>query len=106
MTGSGPSQVDHITLHTAAKDVRHVRTEVDGELAKLWSTVDDLAMAWQGGAGQGFQSVMHRWNDDVRKLLHAMDQIADLLDQSANTHHANDEAQQQMLNKFHSALNQ
>jgi hypothetical protein len=35
-----------------------------------------------------------------------MDQIAELLDKSADSHQANDEHQQQMLNKFHSALNQ
>jgi WXG100 family type VII secretion target len=98
--------VDHITLHTAAKDVRHIRTEVDGELSKLWNTVDELAVAWQGGASRGFQQVMQRWNDDVKKLLTAMDDIANLLDKSADTHQTNDEAQQQMLNKFHSALNQ
>ena len=106
MTGSQPFQVDHVTLHTAAKDVRHIRTEVDGELGKLWNTVDDLAIAWQGGASQGFQRVMDRWNSDVKRLLLAMDQIAELLDKSADSHQANDEHQQQMLNKFHSALNQ
>jgi WXG100 family type VII secretion target len=106
VTGSGPFQVDHITLHTAAKDVRNIRTEVDGELAKLGNTVDELASAWQGGASRGFQQVMDRWNTDVKKLLQAMDEIANLLDKSADTHQANDDAQQQMLNKFHSALNQ
>jgi uncharacterized protein YukE len=48
---------------------------------------------------------MVRWNEDVAKLLQAMDNIADLLDKSANTHQANDEQQNEMLNKFQSALN-
>jgi WXG100 family type VII secretion target len=105
MAGGQPFSVDHVTLHTAAKDVRNIRTEVDGELAKLRSTVEELAGAWQGRAAAGFQQVITRWDGDVKKLLQAMDQIAELLDKSANTHAANDEQQEQMLNKFHSALN-
>ena len=48
---------------------------------------------------------MTRWNEDTAKLLTAMDNIADLLDKSGTTHQVNDEEQQQMLDKFHSALN-
>jgi WXG100 family type VII secretion target len=100
-----PFEVDHSTLHTAANDVRTTRTEVDGELKKLWGVVDDLAIAWKGQASGGFQNLMQRWNDDVKTLETAMDDIANLLDKSATQHQANDEQQQQMLDKFHSALN-
>ena len=98
-------EVSAASLHTAASDVRSTRSDVDGELKKLWNVVDDLAMAWKGGASTGFQNVMLRWNDDTNKLLTAMDNIADLLDKSGTTHQVNDEEQQQMLDKFHSALN-
>ena len=102
---TSPFEVDHATLHNAAKDVRSTRGEVDGELKKLWNVVDDLAVAWQGQASSGFQQLMQRWNEDTNKLLAAMDDIADLLDKSGTTHQVNDEEQQQMLDKFHSALN-
>jgi WXG100 family type VII secretion target len=102
---SEPMQVDHATLHTAANDVRSTRSEVDGELKKLWGVVDDLAVAWKGQASGGFQTLMQRWNDDVKKLLEAMDNIANLLDKAGTAHQATDEQQQQMLDKFHSALN-
>ena len=109
-------EVEAATLHTAASDVRSTRSEVDGELKKLWNVVDDLAIAWKGQASTGFQSLMTRWNEDTvkfaqlntdekDKLLTAMDNIADLLDKSGTTHQVNDEEQQQMLDKFHSALN-
>ncbi|MET8091631.1 WXG100 family type VII secretion target [Micromonospora sp. NPDC005220] len=98
-------EVEAATLHTAASDVRSTRSEVDGELKKLWNVVDDLAIAWKGQASTGFQSLMTRWQEDTSKLLTAMDSIADLLDKSGTTHQVNDEEQQQMLDKFHSALN-
>jgi WXG100 family type VII secretion target len=102
---TGPFEVDHATLHTAAGDVRNTRSEVDGELRKLRGVIDDLAGAWKGQAASGFQSLMERWNTDSDKLLRAMDGIADLLDKTATTHQANDEQQQQMLDRFHQALN-
>lgn len=93
------------TLHQAANDTRSTRTEVDGDLRKLWGVVDNLAMAWKGSASTGFQQLMERWNEDTEKLLKAMDDIADMLDQTGTSTQVNDEEQQQMLNKFHSALN-
>lgn len=104
MSGS-PFRIDQATLHTAANDVRSTRAEVDGQLKTLHGEVDNLAVAWKGQAGAGFQQLMVRWNEDVAKLLQAMDNIADLLDKTANTHQANDEQQNQMLNKFQSVLN-
>ncbi|MEV4757077.1 WXG100 family type VII secretion target [Micromonospora sp. NPDC049559] len=98
-------EVDAATLHSAASDVRSTRSDVDGDLGRLWNVVDDLAMAWKGDASTGFQQLMQRWNEDVTKLLTAMDDIADLLDKGGTTHQANDEQQAQMLNKYTSALN-
>ena len=100
-----PFEVDQATLHTAASDVRSTRTEVDGELKKLWGVVDDLAIAWKGQASTGFQQLMSNWNISTDKLLVAMDGIADLLDKSGTLHQVNDEEQQQMLDKFHAAIN-
>lgn len=102
---TSPFEVDHATLHTAANDVRTTRSEVDGELKKLWNVVDDLAIAWQGRASSGFQQLMTRWNEDTTKLQEALTSIADLLDKSGTAHQVTDEDQQQMLDKFHSALN-
>jgi WXG100 family type VII secretion target len=102
---TGPFQIDHATLHTAANDTRSARKDIDGDLRKLWGVVDDLAIAWQGKASTGFQNLMTRWNEDSAKLLTAMDNIADLLDQTGTSHQVNDEEQEQMLDKFHSALN-
>lgn len=93
------------TLHQAASDTRSTRTEIDGDLRKLWGVVDNLAMAWKGAASTGFQSLMQRWNEDNTKLLKALDDIADLLDKTGTTTQVNDEEQQQMLSRFHSALN-
>jgi ESAT-6 family protein len=99
-------QVDHATLHTAASDVRSTRDEIQGDLSRLESLVQqDLAGAWQGSAATSFQQLMQRWHTDSKTLMQAMGDIADLLDKSATNHQVNDEHQQQMIDKIHSALN-
>jgi WXG100 family type VII secretion target len=98
-------ELDAATLHKAASDVRSTREEVNGDLGRLRDAVDDLAIAWLGDAGTKFQELMQRWNDDVTKLLTAMDDIGNMLDRSANQHEANDQEQAQMVNKYTSSLN-
>jgi WXG100 family type VII secretion target len=102
---TSPFEVNHASLHTAAGDVRTTQEEVEAELKKLWNTVDDLAIAWKGQASGGFQKLMQRWTEDTNKLQKALGDIADLLDKSGTAHQVTDEEQQQMLDKFHSALN-
>ncbi|GAA4217954.1 WXG100 family type VII secretion target [Actinocatenispora rupis] len=103
--GNGPMQVDHATLHTAANDVRSTRDEIQGDLNKLESLVQqDLESAWKGTAAGSFQTLMQRWHEDSKTLMQAMADIADLLDKSGTQHQQNDENQQQMLDKIHQAL--
>lgn len=102
---TGPFIVDQETLAAAAGDVRSTRTEVDSSLKSLQGDVAELGSAWKGQAAAGFTNLMTRWDGDVRKLLTAMDEIADLLDKSGNVHAANDEEQNAMFNQFNSAVN-
>ena len=103
--GGQPIIADVETLHKAATDIRSTRGDVEGDLRTLWGTVDDLAIAWKGAASGGFQQLMQRWDGDVKKLLQAMGDIADLLDKSATTHQVNDENSNSMMQKFGGALN-
>jgi WXG100 family type VII secretion target len=101
---AGPFEVDHATLHTAANDVRSTRSEVDGELKKLWNVVDDLAIAWQGSASTGFQNLMNQWNQDTEKLQQALDNLTALVRRSRSRDnkslHAFAEAIRQLTEKF------
>ncbi|MBA3489124.1 MAG: WXG100 family type VII secretion target [Longispora sp.] len=102
---SGATRVDHVSLRTAAVDVRSVRADVDGLLRQLRGVVtQDLGPAWQGAAAGAFQKLMERWDADARDVQEALSAIADLLDTSAVTHQVNDEEQQAVLDKIHAAL--
>src|SRR5689334_22198151 len=97
--------VDHASLHAAARDVRSVRGDVDGLLSRLRGVVaDELGPAWRGAAATAFQKLMEQWDADAKTLQHSLSAIADLLDKSGNTHQVNDEEQQAVLDKIHGVL--
>lgn len=81
------------------------RSDVDGDLTRLRGLVDQLAGAWRGQAAVGFQNLMQRWDQDTAKLLQALDNIAELLDQSGTQHEVNDQEQQAAMGRIASALN-
>jgi len=69
----------------SAKVVRQVRADVSGDLAKLSTAVRTLVTeGWKGSASEAFDGTMASWNANVQKLMHAMDEIAKLLDGSAH----------------------
>lgn len=100
-----PIEVDQATLRAAAADARSTRSDVDGDLRRLQGLVQQMATAWRGQAGLGFQNLMQRWEQDTQKLLAALDGIAELLGSSAAQHEATDEAEQAAMGRIHSALN-
>lgn len=100
-----PIEVDQATLRAAAGDVRSTRSDVDGDLRRLQGLVQQMATAWRGQGGIGFQNLMVRWNEETNKLLVALDGIADLLDTSATQHEVTDEAEQATIGRIQSALN-
>lgn len=104
-TLGGVTRVDHVSLRTAAGDVRSVRDDVEALLRRLRGVVtQDLGPAWQGAAAGAFQKLMERWDADARDVQEALGAIADLLDTSAVAHRVNDEEQQAVLDKIHAAL--
>ncbi|WP_412542205.1 WXG100 family type VII secretion target [Longispora sp. K20-0274] len=97
--------VDHSTLHSGATDVRNVRHDVDGLLGRLKGVVvDDLSAAWKGNAAGAFQNLMTRWDEDAKKLLKALSDIADLLDKAGTHHSVNEQENEKIVNAIHQAL--
>ncbi|HEX6683107.1 MAG TPA: WXG100 family type VII secretion target [Candidatus Limnocylindrales bacterium] len=82
MSGDTFSSDRESIVHGATK-VRSTRADVSGDLDKLRNVIDDLvAHGWHGSASEGFRDVMTSWDNSVKKLMIAMDEIAKLLDKS------------------------
>jgi WXG100 family type VII secretion target len=99
------TRMDDATVHQAANDCRSAVDTTNEEVRKIRAARERVAARWQGAASNAFQGVMDAWVVEAGKLMEAMGGIADLLDKTGSTHRANEEDQNQMFNKFNSAIN-
>src|SRR4051812_965288 len=83
---SGTSSVDFTTLYQAAKDVRSVKDEISGEVRNFDGTVGHMLSGWRGSAATAFQGLAGQWQQDIGRVLLALEGIADALEKSAGMH--------------------
>ncbi|GAA3453715.1 MULTISPECIES: WXG100 family type VII secretion target [Dactylosporangium] len=102
---SGTSSVDFTTLYQAAKDVRGVREEVNGEIRAFDGTVAHMLSGWRGAAATAFQGLAGQWQQDIGRVLLALDGIADALEKSAGMHQQTDADQQAAVNSIIAGIN-
>jgi len=102
MTGT---EIDAQTLHSAANDCRSAQESVTGEAGKVRNAKETVAARWRGQASGTFQHVIDAWLGDANKLLEALNGISDLLDKTGTAATANEGEQNDMFNKFNSAIN-
>jgi WXG100 family type VII secretion target len=102
---SGTSSVDFTTLYQAAKDVRSVKSEIDGEVRNFDGAVSQMLGGWRGSAATAFGGLAQQWQQDIGKILTALEGIAETLEKSAGMHQRNDEEQQSSVNSIISSIN-
>jgi|SRR5690242_18345545 WXG100 family type VII secretion target len=93
-------QVDQATLHQVARDIRTAKDDISAHLGTVRGAAEILGSAWTGQAASAFTNLMLRWDGDAKQLAAAMDDIANLLDKSANSHEMNDADSMNMLNRI------
>jgi WXG100 family type VII secretion target len=102
--GGRSLEVDELTLHQAAREIRSAKADIDNHLGTIRGAAEVLGVAWTGQAAGAFTNLMERWNNDARQLAAAMEDIAVLLDRSAKSHSLNDEQSMSMLNRMDSSV--
>ena len=99
------TSIELATLHSAANDCRSAVENVTSEATKVRNTRDAVAATWQGAASRTFGAVIDAWLAESNKLMEAMNNIADLLDRTANIQRTNEEEQDSMFAQFNSMIN-
>ena len=99
------SNMDFTTLYQAAKDVRSVKEEIKGEVRSFDGTVAQMLGGWKGAAATAFQGLATQWEQDIQKVLTALEGIADALEKSAGMHQQTDEDQKAAVNSIISGIN-
>ncbi len=80
------------TVHQAAVDSLTAKQDVDGILQGLRSLVDALIDSWKGQGSTAFTGVMEIWDTESKDLMDALENIANMLDDSATASTETDEA--------------
>ena len=97
-------EVDALTLHQAARDIRTANDDVNKHLATVRGAAEVLGSAWTGQAATAFTNLMARWDADAKQLAAAMQEIARLLDTSGDRHQSMDEESMGVLNRMDSSV--
>ena len=79
--------------------------DINKHLGTVRGAAEVLGSAWTGQAASAFTNLMVRWDADTKKLAAAMQEIAHLLDTTANAHMAGDDESLRVLNRMDGAVN-
>jgi len=79
---------------TAHQNVVNIKEQVEGELTNLWNSISQLQSLWTGPAQTAFLKMMHRFDEDAKKLNTALEGIGEQL-KAAGSRYTESEAQQQ-----------
>lgn len=85
-------------------DVSDIKGQIDTNLNTLRGNIEATQAGWQGEAGRVFQDVMARYNEKAQACSQALQDIADMLQQSGQTYAEADAAQQEQIGKIGNAL--
>lgn len=85
-------------------DVSEIKGQIDTNLRNLESNIEATRAGWQGEAGRVFQDVMDRYNMKANACSQALQDIADMLQQSGQAYAEADAAQQEQISKIGNTL--
>lgn len=91
-------------LKTAAGQMESTNTELMGQLSQLASAVEGIAGSWKGQAHTAFQTLMHRYAEDAKKLNDSLVQIAEQVSLSADEYDKQEAEAQQSLSQITNTL--
>lgn len=59
--------------------VESTKSDIDNHTTRLRNDLDTVRSSWQGDAATQFQSLMAQWDENVRKVNQALQDLADNL---------------------------
>jgi WXG100 family type VII secretion target len=91
---TGGYQTTTKTMESVASEFDNINSQLQSKFSELLSDMQSVRDRWKGPAGDGFQKLMSRYNDDVVKLNQALKNIATNLHSNRQTY---DTTQQKTL---------
>ncbi|WP_370946461.1 WXG100 family type VII secretion target [Amycolatopsis sp. cg5] len=85
----------------AEKQVTEVRVAMDQNLSKLRDNIEATRAGWSGKAADAFNNVMHRFDEDGRKLNESLQRIASLLEEAGSKYARTEAQNDELVNALH-----
>lgn len=101
--GAGLHQADG-ALSRAAGEVESARGELGQIAVRLDSRLSGMRGQWQGAGGTAFEQVHAAWQEHQRRIVGALDGLAEPLRGTEQVNTAADDAQAQTLSRFAARL--
>ena len=70
--------------------VESTKNDIDGHTTRLKGDLSTIGSSWQGEASVQFQSLMDQWDENVRKVNQALQDLADNLRATDSSMEANE----------------
>jgi len=99
----GVSKQDQ-ALTRGAQLVSDARGELDQQLSALRRKLAGLGAQWAGAGSTAFHQVMHRWDEDTRRIITALNDFEANLRSSEQTYNASDQAQASSFSRLQGRL--
>ncbi|GAB2759127.1 WXG100 family type VII secretion target [Amycolatopsis magusensis] len=104
MAGNGYTG-DPILFAEAHKNVSQTKADMDSNLATLKSNIEETRAGWQGEAATVFNQVMEAFDEKSRKINEALQNIADMLQQSGVKYDTQDTDVKEQVSALGAILN-
>ncbi|OLT41312.1 type VII secretion protein [Saccharomonospora sp. CUA-673] len=88
----------------AYRDVEETKAAMDQNMSTLRERIEATRAGWGGEAAQAFQNVMNAFDEKNMKLNQALQDIAELLQQSGVKYQQAEEEQQSSIGSISNAL--
>ncbi len=98
-------KADTEVLKSAANEIASKKGEIQGLLARLQNTVDQVLATWKGETATKFSGIGEKFREDGTKINDALQLIGETLDKSAGVMRTQEEASGQLVGGFRSRLN-
>ncbi|MCC9311396.1 WXG100 family type VII secretion target [Kitasatospora sp. RB6PN24] len=84
-------------MRTLSGRITEVNGQIQGEIAKLNSLIDQVAGGWSGQAATAYHNLQTKWNDDAKQLNDVLNQIRDAIDATAKGYAQTEEDQRSSI---------
>ncbi|GAA1991725.1 WXG100 family type VII secretion target [Kitasatospora viridis] len=80
-------------MRAFSKHINDVAGQIQSEIGKLNSLIDEIAAGWQGQAATAYHTLQSQWNDDATALNKVLLDIAGAIDTTTKNYSQTESAQ-------------